>query len=873
MITALSSQIWTRGEFQRDYAALLVAARQKEWNLTEPAGEGTSHVDRLARLLQAATHFAGSENPEHRQAAYRVAIAAWFVTGGATSALLDVVALILGRLGNLPVLDFLHDHTRELWKTIDLPLPLWLENVAHEKDNTVLLRDTAALRLTDFQAELWRALSSGNTVIVNAPTSAGKSFALQHYLVEMLNRGTARICVYLVPSRALITQVSHSFRHLLSARGMADVVPATIPQTPDDLGAARVIYVLTQERLQMLIDRLPTLRADFVVVDEAQMVAEDARGIVLQTAVERLQRNNPEGPLLFGSPTASNPEIFARLFRLKSPSIVKAEESPVAQDLILVSLDDNEPTQGTVHLRVGTAAHRVGTVLFGSVLAKPEHILTHVARHFGCGQQSLVYVGSPDSCEKVATMMLEMERHQAIFPVPTAAQRAERTEFAEFLRQHFHTDYELANIVEHGIAFHYGGMPSTIRQALEVMFSSGALHTLVCTATLLHGVNLPARNLFLYDPTKGGIAWRAASRSLSSSEFWNLAGRAGRLKKEFSGNVFLIAPDRWRERPYEGSPRQQVQPALAEQITKRREELLVFIADRHHPSGKDDVLENAFMRLVNDLRRERLDETLSFLSLGEAAAAKAALLPTLERACDNLTVPKDIAEANASVSIFRQQEMLDLLRAGIATRGPEEFLPKHPMQPTAWQSLVDILARLHRVYLKLEDRSHTYFATIAIQWMQGQTYEDFIKYQWGLKQKAYDKKDVAGQRRGSSPKLAAVIRGVFTDIENNLRFKYVKYTKCYMDLLRHALTEKGQGDVADRLVPIPLYLELGASSVTMVNLIGLGLSRLCAAIVAKEAPSASMARPELIAWLRQTNLSRRGLSPVVLREVATMVST
>src|SRR5690606_24792136 len=116
--------------------------------------------------------------------------------------------------------------------------------------------------------------------------------------------------------------------------------------------------------------------------------------------------------------------------------------------------------------------------------------------------------------------------------------------------------------------------------------------------------------------------WSAKSKPLSPADFWNLSGRAGRLKKEFTGNIFLIAPERWRERPFDGSPRQSVRPALAEQLTTHLGSLKEFISDRERPSGKDEALENAFMRLVNDLRRDRIGDTLLFLPSNEAETIK-----------------------------------------------------------------------------------------------------------------------------------------------------------------------------------------------------------------------------------------------------------
>lgn len=871
MFTELSNKIWSHQQFHEEYSSALVGALRQEWRLR--SGSPTEGIDSnsISRLLQVATHFAGSDEVQHHRAAYRIALASWILTGGTQSSVIGVIRVILGRLGNLPALDFLFEQSSNTWNAVRTPLPLALESAAREKQNTVTLAGTDTLRLTDFQKTLWESLSHRSAVIVTAPTSAGKSFALQNYLVNTIFGSKASVCVYLVPSRALISQVSDSFRKLLEERDMTDVITATIPQTPQELGTRRAIYVLTQERLQMLLDKAPDLKSDFTVVDEAQMVAESARGIILQTAVERLRRINPKAPLLFGSPTASNPEVFSRLFQISDAAIVKTDESPVAQQLVQIDLDGNEPTNGTVRLMLNGTLHEVGNIQFNSVLAKAEHILGHVALRLGQGQQNLIYVGSADRCETVCRVILDLNRQNVRHSEVSESHARERSEFAAFLREHFHQQYELAEAIEDGIAFHYGGMPSTIRQALESMFTSGAVHTLVCTATLLHGVNFPARNVFLFDPTKDGVAWSANSKGLSSAEFWNLAGRAGRLKKEFSGNIFIIAPERWRVRSFEGNPRQQVQPALAEQLTAHLAKLREFVSNDDIPSGKDDALENAFMRLLNDCRRGRLGETLSFLSQEQAKAVQTDVIPLIERIASALTVPTEIAESNANVSVLRQEEMLSEIRSMIQTSGTRSVCPVHPMQPSAYIPLATIIERVHRIFMKMNNNSFTYMAVIALQWMQGASYKEFIDYQWQRRLSAAQKKRDEGQKRVRDPELGSVIRSVFVEIENKLRFTYVKFLKCYMDLLRHALVEFGETDLSERLVPIALYLELGASSITMVNLIGLGVSRVSAALLADIAPSTNMTRLEIVRWLRATDLANRGVSPIVLRELIYIV--
>lgn len=65
------------------------------------------------------------------------------------------------------------------------------------------------------------------------------------------------------------------------------------------------------------------------------------------------------------------------------------------------------------------------------------------------------------------------------------------------------------------------------------------LRFVCCTSTLLQGMNLSAKNIFVEDPKKGRGA------PMKKGDFWNLVGRAGGLSKEFHGNVFCIYGKKW----------------------------------------------------------------------------------------------------------------------------------------------------------------------------------------------------------------------------------------------------------------------------------------------------------------------------------------
>lgn len=126
-------------------------------------------------------------------------------------------------------------------------------------------------------------------------------------------------------------------------------------------------------------------------------------------------------------------------------------------------------------------------------------------------------------------------------------------------------------------------------------------------------------------------------------------------------------------------------------------------------------------------------------------------------------------------------------------------------------------------------------------------------------------------RKVGRPSANTEARGLFKEIEADLRFRYVKFTRCYTDLLSHALAETGHEEYIQSISPLYLFLELGASSRTMMSLIGLGMTRTGASILSNFAPKTDMDREDTFKWLNKTDLSSRDIPRSTIREVEELI--
>lgn len=200
-----------------------------------------------------------------------------------------------------------------------------------------------------------------------------------------------------------------------------------------------------------------------------------------------------------------------------STKIVVRPSADSVQDLILEMVDHGQRIPvGRLHREYGFGDRRT--------------LLASVCIELGATGGSLVYASGQADAEAIAL--------QIAVDLPERG-TAELIELARFIRSDVHRDYSLAYCVLRGVGFHYGSMPTLLRQALETAFHSGSLSYLVCTTTLFQGVNLPARNVFI-DKVK-----RGRNDQLEEDDVWNFVGRAGRLMHDVAGNVFLVDYDNW----------------------------------------------------------------------------------------------------------------------------------------------------------------------------------------------------------------------------------------------------------------------------------------------------------------------------------------
>lgn len=835
----LAARVASNSQFRRAARQAEKAHLQKELGFDAPV----LAPDIIKKLIEASAILAASRDVALRQLAYRTATNVHILARNSDLSCASALRVVLARLGNFAAFATDEDVAKA---AADLPLPMLVEEIEAASERTVLVGSKESV-LTDFQHTLWGIFTGRGDAAITAPTSTGKSFVLQIYLNSRFLGIRNLAVVYVVPTRALILQVSDDLEEAVEELGADRPRIITVPPEQNDRLGSRAIYVFTPERLQLLLQAHPEFRPDLIVVDEAHLLGEGSRGILMQWVLDDVLAAHPRPQILFASPTIANLGVFGETFDL--PEIIEARsaEPTVAQNFLVVKVLDRKTGNVEVtSLGDGKSPEmRLGSVQLQRPLWSRFDKLANIPAELGKDCLNIIYVNGQDDAERVALRLAEIHLDRE----PTPAQQS----LAQLARETVHPMYALAKCLSHGVGYHYSSMPASLRTALEHAFGRGEVKFMVCTSTLLQGVNSPAQNIFMFAPEKG------SGRPIAPVDFWNLSGRAGRLRKEFQGNIFLIDYGSWRSRPLSGSRDAAIVPAIRTAISRIEPltELIRNVPDRRLRNPLD--LESAFGKLLVEHQRGTLSEALRRSGIPANSQAGRNVTSALIAAAHDISIPADILKQSSNVSPHKQQKLYDELVRRIRRRPRIAQLllsPRHPWERGAYNSYRRILRLCHRIVWEMPESSrlHRFHALIARSWMRG-----------------YPLPRIVGEQLRRSPRKEPrkVIRDTLSLVEDEIRFRAVRVFTTYNSLLALAYRNEGISFDPDSIESIPLFLELGASDRTMISLMELGLSRASAVRMARLAgrQNRSMTAREALTWLSGLALEEVRLSLAMKAEI------
>lgn len=756
-------------------------------------------------LLFCASILAPSDIPASEETALRIAQSA-LLDDRCLAHERDAALVVLDALSNRMAIDLAQRRGRVTGGVeARLGLAQRMDWLRRSLENGLELADGTILHANKFQRRFWTAAQRASWLSVSAPTSAGKSFILAQWLAEALRSGKVRRVVYLAPTRALVQQVENDLRLILAEAKLLDVEISSVPFRVVAGKAEREILVFTQERLHYYLQNFSPGGIDGLIVDEAHKIGDSHRGILLQDVIEQIAKANPQATVLFTAPLVDNPELMladAPDGTVAEP--LRSDDATVNQNLLFLEPDQENPNCWRMSLRRGEANRLLGYFETPHRLTTPKSKMARLAVLADTGEGGiLVYADGAAQAEGIAGAIAKL--------LPEIPENLRVRALDELCKDTIHKDYRLREVLRKGVAFHYGNMPLLLRTEIESLFRDGHVRYMVCTSTLVEGVNLPCRSIIVRAPKKGrGI-------DMPPADFWNLAGRAGRWGKEFQGNVICIDTqdiDAWGEALPARRSRYRVE-RTADRLLNDETRLIEYV-DAGAPSDKAKKSQDleAAVSYLTAIRR-RHGTLMGAPWAGRiSGAALARIDEALGTALDSFDLPNEWVGRHAGISPFAMHRMLTALQN--LKQPIDNFLPLEPEEEDAANQYGRIFQLMghHMTTAFGQGNRCQALGILTTNWMLGHPIKRIIaaRIDWN-------------RRKGISQKTATTIRKTLEDVEQIARFQAPRYLACYSDLARHVLELAGMKDKIEAIPDLTLSLEFGVRGPVQLALMALGLSR------------------------------------------------
>lgn len=793
-----------------------------------------------------ATILADSKEDVHKQRAQFFA-ALIFLLNKDDVAISKLSYIIFSRTGNLIATKFLSnlfkDNEDERVFLHDFGTVLDYEMGLKLLNNTLNTQRKSFI-VTDFQRILWETLNQENNISISAPTSSGKSFILQYFIKNQFESQDNYCVIYIVPSKALLNQVSEQLRKTLDREVI--IKTAFINDESNDIkemyNSKKIMYILTPERCLNLINQpIDWLNPNLIFIDEIQNVEEEeGRGVLMEHVLEHLSLKWANSKIITAGPNISKGEIlFNNLFDRRSFNI-ETTLSPVLQikSVVIPDTVNNSLTikvksyQGNhsqkVNLKVDFNVKRIFQSNYGDILA---NVIPKLAND----EQTIVYTPRTDYVQTWSMSLLNK--------IPKSIDRDIR-ELINFLSDEIHPKYYLIKCLQHRTAFHHSKLPELVRKEIEVLFEKGKIIYLYCTSTLIQGVNLPAKNLFVCSAKK-------QSQPLTPFEFGNLIGRAGRIKDSLYGNIYFIARDEDSESIangyYDEEYRKEVMLASSKTIKNTD-----FI-EKDLPSAAQDFNKNKSKHTITFLRHKYLadsEELYRYLRAKDISDGNSNfIINSLSEQLDSVSLPYNLLKLNPSVDPVTQQILYNKIKeegiegwvitknANFSLRIKRENIDKYKFNELSfyWQfsllcsKLDDIFKISAETYFKhnIKNLSIGSIAHFAFRWLQNMSYKEIIDADL----KYYEEKKLIDAN--NEKHINDRIDKIMSIHSRVITFTLVKYFKVLKDILEFSLTDKEKEEYKLTL-SLPIMLELGTMEAPMIEMISSGINRSVALKIFKE---------------------------------------
>lgn len=340
------------------------------------------------------------------------------------------------------------------------------------------------------QFQIFELLKNGINVVLSAPTSMGKSAIVD----SIIGLGKVQRVVLVVPTIALADETRKRLFERFNTKYQI------IHHSSQVANRENVIYVLTQERVN---ERRDIIDIDLFVIDEFYKLSfqkrvsgdtayDNERVIELNIALSKLLKNSKQ-------------------FYMTGPFIKN-----------IIGLSDLGCNHTFITSDFNTVAIDVEPLNIPAKDANSKKQALQKIMKRCDGEATIIYCKSSTVAGSIAKTLISGGFYSEF-----------NSEVLDWVAEEFDFNWDYCEAMRHGIGLHYGGLPRALQQYTINLFNSGMIKILICTSTIIEGVNTVAKNVIIHDNRDGVY-------SIDKFTHGNIKGRAGRMGVHFVGKVYCL---------------------------------------------------------------------------------------------------------------------------------------------------------------------------------------------------------------------------------------------------------------------------------------------------------------------------------------------
>ncbi|RAI10799.1 MAG: DEAD/DEAH box helicase [Candidatus Melainabacteria bacterium] len=388
--------------------------------------------------------------------------------------------------------------------------------------------------LDDFQKEACEVIDNGESVVVCAPTGAGKTVIAQHAIHRALEQG-CRI-FYTTPLKALSNQKFYDFGEKYGY----DKVGLLTGDTSINRGA-QVVIMTTEVFRNMLYgtnfgavaDNLKDVR--YVVLDEVHYMNDEQRGTVWEESIIYCPTNIQ---IIALSATVANCDELTNWINTvhSRTKLVNTDFRPVP--LRFYYFDSSQPfklvplltPEGKLNKKIRPERPQWAK---GKDKRKKTYVKQIIQNLADANMLPAIYFTfSRKKCDE------QMEKCAGLGLNTKAEQEEIKAFIDEFIAEnpHLYGNKHIEYLIQ-GVASHHAGLLPAWKNLVEKLFQKGLIKVVFATETLAAGINMPARSTVISATSK---RTDSGHRMLTANEFLQMSGRAGRRGMDEVGYVTIV---------------------------------------------------------------------------------------------------------------------------------------------------------------------------------------------------------------------------------------------------------------------------------------------------------------------------------------------